>query len=137
MELDVHRPLLLAPGEGETVVDRSEKTLRILAELDDVIITWFRYAPGEKGPDAHVHHHHTDAGEHGYSAADIDLGAVEHSSGDKHGRGNQWPGERAAPRLVGACHEAAADVPVECEELAPCVARGALRACRSVLAAST
>src|SRR6184192_2653521 len=61
MELDVHRPLLLAPGAGETVVDRPEKTLRILSELDDVIITWFRYAPGEKGPDAHVHHHHTDA----------------------------------------------------------------------------
>jgi quercetin dioxygenase-like cupin family protein len=60
MELDVH-PLLLAPGEGETVVDRPEKTLRILAELDDVIVTWFRYAPGEKGPAAHVHHHHTDA----------------------------------------------------------------------------
>src|ERR1044071_10460341 len=60
MELDVH-PLLLAPGEGDTVVDRPEKTLRILAELDDVIVTWFRYAPGEKGPDAHVHHHHTDA----------------------------------------------------------------------------
>src|ERR1041385_907754 len=60
MELDVH-PLLLAPGEGDTVVDRPEKTLRILTELDDVIVTWFRYAPGEKGPDAHVHHHHTDA----------------------------------------------------------------------------
>jgi quercetin dioxygenase-like cupin family protein len=60
MELDVH-PLLLAPGDGDTVVDRPEKTLRILAELDDVIVTWFRYAPGEKGPDAHVHHHHTDA----------------------------------------------------------------------------
>jgi quercetin dioxygenase-like cupin family protein len=60
MELDVH-PLLLAPGEGETVTDRREKTLRILADLDDIIVTWFRYAPGEKGPDAHVHHHHTDA----------------------------------------------------------------------------
>src|ERR687888_197885 len=60
VELDVH-PLLLAPGEGETVVDRPEKPLRILADLDDVIVTWFRYAPGEKGPDAHVHHHHTDA----------------------------------------------------------------------------
>ena len=24
-------------------------------------MTWFRYAPGEKGPDEHVHHHHTDA----------------------------------------------------------------------------
>jgi len=60
MELDVH-PLLLAPGEGETVVDRPEKTLRILAELDEIIVTWFRYAPGEDGPEPHVHHHHTDA----------------------------------------------------------------------------
>jgi quercetin dioxygenase-like cupin family protein len=60
MELDVH-PLLLAPGEGETVTERPERTLRILAELDDVIVTWFRYAPGEKGPDPHVHYHHTDA----------------------------------------------------------------------------
>src|ERR671922_14016 len=24
-------------------------------------VTWFRYAPGEKGPDPHVHHRHTDA----------------------------------------------------------------------------
>src|ERR1041385_489865 len=60
MVLDV-QPLLLPPSEGDTVVDRPEKALRILAELDDVIVTWFRYAPGEKGPDAHVHHHHTDA----------------------------------------------------------------------------
>jgi quercetin dioxygenase-like cupin family protein len=60
MELDVH-PLLLAPGEGETVIDRPEKTLRILADRTEIIVTWFRYAPGEKGPDPHVHHHHTDA----------------------------------------------------------------------------
>jgi quercetin dioxygenase-like cupin family protein len=60
VELDVH-PLLLAPGEGETVADRPEKTLRILADLDDLIVTWFRYAPGEDGPEAHVHLHHTDA----------------------------------------------------------------------------
>src|ERR1051325_8166116 len=60
MELDVH-PLLLAPGEGEVVTDRPERTLRILAELDDVIVTWFRYEPGEKGPDPHVHPHHPDA----------------------------------------------------------------------------
>jgi quercetin dioxygenase-like cupin family protein len=60
MELDVH-PLLLAAGEGETVVDRPEKTLRILADLDDIIVTVFRYAPGEDGPEPHVHLHHTDA----------------------------------------------------------------------------
>src|SRR5215210_3782447 len=61
VELDVHRPLLLAPGEGETVTDRPERTLRILGELDQVIVTWFHYRPGEVGPDQHVHHHHTDA----------------------------------------------------------------------------
>jgi quercetin dioxygenase-like cupin family protein len=61
VELDVHRPLLLAPGEGEPVTDRPERTLRILAELEQVIVTWFRYEPGEKGPDPHVHRLHTDA----------------------------------------------------------------------------
>jgi quercetin dioxygenase-like cupin family protein len=61
VQLDDHRPLLLAPGEGETVTDRAERTLRILAELDELIVTWFRYEPGEKGPDPHIHRHHTDA----------------------------------------------------------------------------
>lgn len=61
VELDVHRQLLLAPGDGETVIDRRERTLRILAETEQLIVTWFRYEPGEVGPDAHVHHQHTDA----------------------------------------------------------------------------
>jgi quercetin dioxygenase-like cupin family protein len=61
VELDVHRPLLLAPGEGETVTDRPERTLRILGELDQLIATWFRYEPGEIGPDPHIHRRHTDA----------------------------------------------------------------------------
>jgi len=61
VELDVHRPLLLAPGEGETVTDRPERTLRILAELEQVIVTWFRYEPGQEGPDPHIHRQHTDA----------------------------------------------------------------------------
>ena len=53
--------MLLAPGEGETAVDRAERTLRILVETEQVIVTWFRYEPGEEGPEPHVHHHHTDA----------------------------------------------------------------------------
>jgi quercetin dioxygenase-like cupin family protein len=61
VQLDDHRPLLLGPGEGETVTNRPERTLRILAELDQLIVTWFRYEPGEVGPDAHIHRHHTDA----------------------------------------------------------------------------
>jgi quercetin dioxygenase-like cupin family protein len=61
VQLDDHRPLLLRPGEGETVTDRAERTLRILADLDELIVTWFRYEPGEQGPDPHIHRHHTDA----------------------------------------------------------------------------
>jgi quercetin dioxygenase-like cupin family protein len=53
--------VLLRPMEGETVTDRPERTLRILAELEQLIVTWFRYEPGEKGPDPHIHRHHTDA----------------------------------------------------------------------------
>src|SRR3954466_15441919 len=61
MELDVAQPLLLAPGEGETTTDRPERTLRILCEFEQLIVTWFRYEPGEKGPDPHIHRQHTDA----------------------------------------------------------------------------
>jgi quercetin dioxygenase-like cupin family protein len=61
MQLDGHRPLLVPPGEGEVVTDRPERTLRILTELDQLIVTWFRYEPGEKGPEPHIHKHHTDA----------------------------------------------------------------------------
>jgi mannose-6-phosphate isomerase-like protein (cupin superfamily) len=61
VQLDDHRPLLLAPGEGETVADHPDRTLRILAELDQVIVSWFRYGPGRDGPEPHVHHLHTDA----------------------------------------------------------------------------
>jgi quercetin dioxygenase-like cupin family protein len=61
VQLDGQHPLLTPPGEGEVVTDRPEKTLRILGELDELILTWFRYEPGQKGPDAHIHEHHTDA----------------------------------------------------------------------------
>jgi hypothetical protein len=50
VQLDDQRPLLTPPGEGEVVTDRPERTLRILGELDELIVTWFRYAVGEKGP---------------------------------------------------------------------------------------
>ena len=61
MELDVHRPALLRPGEGETVTDRPERTLRILADREELTLTWFRYEPGQEGPELHVHREHSDA----------------------------------------------------------------------------
>jgi quercetin dioxygenase-like cupin family protein len=55
------QPILRLRGEGETTTDRAERTLRILCDLEQIIVTWFRYEPGEEGPDPHIHRQHTDA----------------------------------------------------------------------------
>ena len=54
-------PVLLSPGAGETTTDRPERSITILCEFPQVIISLFRYEPGEKGPDPHVHRHHADS----------------------------------------------------------------------------
>ena len=53
--------MLLLRGEGEIVADQPEKTLRLLADHDELALTWFRYAGGERGPELHIHKRHTDA----------------------------------------------------------------------------
>src|SRR5919108_2672331 len=60
VKLDV-QPVLLAPGEGEITTDRPERTIQILCDFPDLIVSRFRYEPGEEGPDPHVHRQHTDA----------------------------------------------------------------------------
>jgi mannose-6-phosphate isomerase-like protein (cupin superfamily) len=57
----VGEPLVLRAGEGELVTDRPERTLRILTDHELLNLTWFRYEPGEEGPDPHVHYTHSDA----------------------------------------------------------------------------
>ena len=54
-------PIVLRAGEGEVVTERPERTLRILTDHERLNLTWFRYKPGEEGPDPHVHHTHSDA----------------------------------------------------------------------------
>jgi mannose-6-phosphate isomerase-like protein (cupin superfamily) len=54
-------PIFLLRGAGESIADRPRRTVRILADLDAVVVTESRYVPGEKGPDAHIHRRHTDA----------------------------------------------------------------------------
>lgn len=54
-------PILLAPGEGETVADEPARTVRILLEHELADVTWSRYEAGERGPGPHVHRHHVDA----------------------------------------------------------------------------
>ena len=43
------------------ITERPERTIRILGDLEQLTLSWFRYEPGEKGPDPHVHRQHTDA----------------------------------------------------------------------------
>ena len=53
--------ILRRPGEGETLFDSARSTLRVLVEREELTVTWFRYAAGEKGPNPHIHRRHTDA----------------------------------------------------------------------------
>lgn len=45
----------------ETISDTPTRNVLILAEDEDITITWTRFSHGERGPDLHVHHEHTDA----------------------------------------------------------------------------
>jgi quercetin dioxygenase-like cupin family protein len=53
--------VLVRRGEGETITESARRQVRILAERPEITITWSRYAPGERGPDLHVHREHADA----------------------------------------------------------------------------
>lgn len=61
MQREADRPALLQPGEGETIFDRPARTIRVLADREELALLWFRYEPGEEGPEPHVHRQHTDA----------------------------------------------------------------------------
>ena len=63
MQFDVAQPVLLRPeaGEGETVVDRPRRTIRILFSHELIDVTWARHEAGERGAEPHVHREHTDA----------------------------------------------------------------------------
>jgi quercetin dioxygenase-like cupin family protein len=48
-------------ADAETITAKERRDVVVLAERHDITITWSRYAPGERGPDPHVHREHTDA----------------------------------------------------------------------------
>ena len=52
---------LLRLDEGETVTDTPERTIRILVDLPELVLTWTRYVAGEEGPGPHIHKQHVDA----------------------------------------------------------------------------
>lgn len=48
-------------GEGEVVTDDGGGKVVIKVGTPEIAVTESIYAPGESGPDAHVHHEHVDA----------------------------------------------------------------------------
>ena len=48
-------------GDAETITARDARDVVILLESPELTVTWSRYGEGERGPDLHLHHRHTDA----------------------------------------------------------------------------
>jgi mannose-6-phosphate isomerase-like protein (cupin superfamily) len=53
--------VLLGAGEGESITERAERTVRLLLAHELLDVTWSRYEPGEEGPEPHVHREHVDS----------------------------------------------------------------------------
>ena len=54
------KPVFLDPGAGETITARATRDVIIKGAHELVDVTESRYGEGERGPDPHVHHRHTD-----------------------------------------------------------------------------
>jgi quercetin dioxygenase-like cupin family protein len=52
---------VVGPGDAETITARDARDVVILLESPELTVTWSRYGEGERGPDLHLHHRHTDA----------------------------------------------------------------------------
>jgi quercetin dioxygenase-like cupin family protein len=61
MSPNVPADALTGPADGEVITDTERRNVILLAERDQLTITRSRYAPGERGPDPHVHREHTDS----------------------------------------------------------------------------
>src|SRR3954469_12792528 len=53
--------MLPAPGSGQDVSSSPGKDVELLHASPELTVTWSQYAPGEPGPDPHVHREHTDS----------------------------------------------------------------------------
>ena len=53
--------IVVTAGEGDTIRDADGRQAIILADREQITITYFRLQPGDSGPPPHVHHEHADA----------------------------------------------------------------------------
>jgi mannose-6-phosphate isomerase-like protein (cupin superfamily) len=54
-------PIVAMPTQGEVITDRPGRRVTLLLDTPELAVTESLYGPGERGPDPHVHHEHTDA----------------------------------------------------------------------------
>lgn len=47
-------------GGGEVVADKPRRYAEIKLGVEELCLVEFRHSPGERGPDPHIHHTHTD-----------------------------------------------------------------------------
>jgi mannose-6-phosphate isomerase-like protein (cupin superfamily) len=64
--------IIVRRADGEVITDTERREAIILTAREDITITWYRLAPGERGPDPHVHHEHAD----GFYVLDGELSFV-------------------------------------------------------------
>jgi quercetin dioxygenase-like cupin family protein len=48
-------------SDGEAITDRPGRRATLLVDTDELTVSEFAYASGERGAQLHVHHHHADA----------------------------------------------------------------------------
>jgi quercetin dioxygenase-like cupin family protein len=53
--------VIVGPGDGEMITSTPQREVVLLAAREKLSMTRSRYAPGERGPDPHVHRNHTDS----------------------------------------------------------------------------
>jgi quercetin dioxygenase-like cupin family protein len=52
---------IIGPGEGEAITDREGRRATLLAAHEQITIHRYRIAPGERGPEPHIHRRHVDS----------------------------------------------------------------------------
>lgn len=74
-------PVLLGPGEGEVVANTATRQSWIKLASEELTLTEFRYAAGERGPAPHVHRQHSDGFVVLEGELTVELGGEPHRLG--------------------------------------------------------
>jgi mannose-6-phosphate isomerase-like protein (cupin superfamily) len=61
VELDVRQGIVLRPGEGEEVATADATSIKILADLEELSVTYTWYGGRRKGAAPHIHKRHADS----------------------------------------------------------------------------